>query len=153
MDIYEKLNELGVKLPTPPAKGGLYTPAKPFGDSLVYVSGCGPVIDGNAASGKIGQEFTMEEGYEYARKCMLNALSVLESQIKDLNRVKNVVKILVFVASSDDFYMQPQVANGASQLLCDIFGEEIGVPSRSAIGVNVLPGNIPVEVEAIFELK
>ena len=78
---------------------------------------------------------------------------LLENYIGDLNKIRNVVKILVFVAGTDEFYKHPQVANGGSQLLVDIFGEEAGAPTRSAIGVNALPGNVPVEIEAIFEVK
>ena len=77
---------------------------------------------------------------------------MLQAAAGDLRRVKSAVKILTLVASADAFFEQPQVANGGSQLLCDLFGEEAGVPARSAIGVNVLPGNIPVETEALFEL-
>ena len=84
---------------------------------------------------------------------MLNILAVLQREIGDLNRVTNVVKMLAFVASDDEFYQQPQVANGASNLLGELFGQEVGIPARSAIGVNVLPGNLPVEIEAIFEFK
>lgn len=149
MDIYSNLKEMGITLPTPPPKGGLYTPAKEFGDKLVYISGCGPVIK-EEISGKLGAEFSVEQGQEFARNAILNVLAVLEAQIGDLNKVKAPVKILTFVASTNDFTMQPAVANGGSQLLLDLFGD---VPSRSAIGVNVLPGNIPVETEALFELK
>ena len=84
---------------------------------------------------------------------MLNVLAVLQDRIGDLNKVNQVVKILVYVASDDDFYEQPYVANGGSQLLVDLFGEEVGAPTRSAVGMNVLPGNIPVETEAIFEIE
>lgn len=150
-DVYEKLKELGLKLPKAPAKGGVYSSAKKFADNLVYISGCGPVIDGPVA-GKTGKEFNKEEVKKFAQNSMLNVLAVLEAQTGDLNKVKQVVKILVFVACTEDFYEQPYVANGASQLLVDLFGEETGAPSRSAIGVNVLPGNIPVEIEAIFEI-
>lgn len=153
MDVYKRMEELGIRLPNPPAKGGVYSPAKRFGEGLVYISGCGPSLDSEPVIGKLGGEFTVEEGQEYARNCMLNVLAVLEREIGDLNKVKNAVKILVFVASTDDFYHQPMVANGGSKLLMDIFGEEIGTPSRSAIGVNVLPGNMPVEIEALFEVK
>ena len=118
-----------------------------------------PVSDHGAAffgyrfqRGKLGKEFTKEEGVEYSRNAMLNVLAVLEAEIGDLNKVKQPVKILTFVASEDSFDCQPFVANGGSQLLVDLFGAE-NAPSRSAIGVNVLPGNIPVETEAIFELK
>jgi enamine deaminase RidA (YjgF/YER057c/UK114 family) len=82
----------------------------------------------------------------------LNVLAVLEANIGDLNKVKNCVKILTFVSSADNFFDQPAVANGGSELLIKIFGPEAGAPTRSAIGVNALPGNIPVETEALFEI-
>ncbi len=150
-DIYVKLNELGLELPKAPAKGGVYSSSKGFGNNLVYISGCGPVID-TPVTGKVGKEFNKDEAKEFAKNSMLNVLAVLQAQIGDLNKVKQAVKILVFVASTDEFYEQPYVANGGSQLLVDLFGEDAGAPSRSAIGVNVLPGNIPVEIEAIFEI-
>ena len=139
MDIYEKMKELGVELPAAPAKGGLYSSCKKFGGNLFYVSGCGPVIDG-----------PVEQGQVYARACMLNVLAALEKAVGDLRRVKSAVKITTFVQSADDFHEQPAVANGGTQLLLELWGEEAGLPSRSAIGVNALPGNIPVETEALF---
>ena len=151
MDIYEKLKELNITLPAAPAKGGIYSLCKEFGKNLVYVSGCVPVIGDQAVVGKLGSEFTLEEGQVHARNAMLNVLAVLDANV-GLNNVKGAVKILTFVASADDFCAQPAVANGGSQLLADLFGAE-NVPARSAIGVNVLPGNIPVETEAIFEIK
>ncbi|QHQ62943.1 RidA family protein [Anaerocolumna sedimenticola] len=151
-DIYVKLKELGLELPKAPAKGGVYSSSKGFGNNLVYISGCGPVMD-TPVTGKVGKEFNKDEAKEFAKNSMLNVLAVLQAQIGDLNKVKQAVKILVFVASTDEFYEQPYVANGGSQLLVDLFGEDAGAPSRSAIGVNVLPGNIPVEIEAIFEIK
>ncbi len=151
--VYAKLEELGITLPQPPAKGGLYTPARQFAGNLVYISGCGPMIDGQPVRGKLGREFTVEQGQQYARQCMMNILAVLQAKIGDLNKVKSAVKILTLVASSDDFYDQPKVANGGSGLLIELFGEEAGAPARSAIGVNVLPGNIPVETEALFEIE
>ncbi|MBP8989167.1 MAG: RidA family protein [Clostridia bacterium] len=150
--VYETMHKLNLELPEPPAKGGVYAQAKSFGKNLVYVSGCGPNLDGMVIQGKLGLEVNLEEGQLYARNCMLNVLSVLESFVKDLNRVKQVVKITVFVASADHFFNQPEVANGGSRLLVELFGEKAGTPSRSAIGVNALPGNIPVEIEALFEL-
>lgn len=151
--VEEKLQKLGLSLPQPPAKGGLYAPAKRFGDSLIYISGCGPSLDGTPITGKLGAEVTEEQGYVYARNTMLNVLAVLKREIGDLDLVKSAVKVTCFVASTPDFYQQPQVANGGTQLLIDLFGEEAGAPSRSAIGMSVLPGNMPVETEAIFELK
>ena len=150
MDVYEKLAQLGLELPPAPAKGGVYSPCKRFGKNLVYISGCGPAIDGKSTLGKLGAEISIEEGQRCARDCMLNVLAVLQAETGDLNRVKQPVKILTFVAGTDSFYSQPQVANGGSELLQALFGD---VPSRSAIGVNALPGNIPVETEALFELK
>ena len=151
MDVYQKLKELNLTLPKAPAKGGVYAPAKKFGGNLYYVSGCGPVI-GAPVTGKLGWEFTVEQGQTFAQNAMLNVLAVLERAIGDLNKVTNCVKITVFVAGTSDFYQQPQVANGGSGLLVSLYGEEKGAPSRSAVGMNALPGNIPVEIEGIFEV-
>ncbi|NSW90168.1 MAG: RidA family protein [Firmicutes bacterium] len=154
MCIYERMKELGIELPKPAIPMGVYFPAKEFGEKFVYISGQGPIVDGKPLYvGKVGKELSLEEGQKAAYACMLNILSVLNEKIKDLNRIKSVVKILGFVACTDDFYDQPKVINAASQLLVDIFGEEIGKASRSAVGTNVLPSNIPVEIEALFEIK
>ena len=152
MDVYEKMKELGISLPKTPAKGGVYSQIKQFGSGLVYVSGCGPNIT-EPVKGKLGKDFDIKQGQDFARNCMLNVLSVLEANIGDLRKIKNCVKILTLVASADDFYDQPAVANGGSQLLIDLFGPEIGSPSRSAIGVNALPFNMPVETEGLFEIN
>ena len=152
MDVYEKMKELGITLPKAPTKGGVYAPVKQFGSGLVYVSGCGPSI-AEPIKGKLGKDFTIAQGQEFARNCMLNVLAVLEANIGDLRKIKNCVKILTLVAGTEDFYEQPAVANGGSQLLIDIFGPEIGTPSRSAIGVNALPFNMPVETEGLFEIS
>lgn len=153
MNVYEKLKEIGVELPKPPAKGGLYAPCKQFAGQYVYVSGCGPEINGHTYVGKLGKDVTLEDGQIAARNCMLNILTILESEIGDLNKVTDVVKLLVFVSSDSEFYNQPQVANGASELLCTLFGPKIGLATRSAIATPVLPGNIAVEIEALFEIK
>lgn len=152
MDVYEIMKQKHITLPEPPPKGGVYAPCKISGN-MAYISGCGCVIDGCQAAGKLGKDYTVEQGQAFARNCMLNILAVLQREIGDLNRVKSVVKLLAFVASDDEFYQQPQVANGASGLLGELFGQEVGIPARSAIGVNVLPGNLPVEIEAIFEIE
>lgn len=151
-DVYGKLKELGLEIPKAPPKGGVYAPARQFAGNLIYISGCGPVIH-EPVAGKVGREFTKEEAQVFSRDAVLNVLAVLQDKIGDLNKVKQVVKILVFVASDDEFYDQPFVANGASKLLVDLFGETDGAPTRSAVGMNVLPGNIPVEVEGIFEIE
>ena len=152
MDVYEKMKSLGITLPKAPAKGGVYSPVKEFGQGLVYVSGCGPNIT-ETIKGKLGKDFSVEQGQQFARNCMLNVLAVLEANLGDLRKIKNCVKILTLVAGTDDFYDQPAVANGGSQLLIDIFGAEAGTPSRSAIGVNALPFNMPVETEGLFEIS
>ena len=151
-NVYDVMKEKNIVLPQPPPKGGVYAPCK-IVRNMAYVSGCGCVIDGCEAAGKLGKDYTVEQGQAFARNCALNILAVLQREIGDLNRVKSVVKLLAFVASDDEFYQQPQVANGASGLLGELFGPEAGIPTRSAIGVNVLPGNLPVEIEAIFEIE
>lgn len=155
MNVYERIENLGLKILPATAKGGIYAPTVAFADGkLLYVSGTG---DGNAerpgGRGKLGRDFGVEEGQAFARQCAFNIVSNLHHALGDLNRIRRLVKMLVFVASADDFYQQPQVANGASQLLIDIFGDEAGLPTRSAIGVNVLPGDLPVEVELLLELR
>jgi len=151
MNVYENLEKLGLTLPVPPAIGGIYVPVKQVGN-LLYTSGQGPSVNGKPAyTGKLGQDLTIEQGQEAARITILNTLSVLHTYLGDLNKIKNVVKLLGFVASAPNFGDQPKVINGASQLLIDIF-EENGAHARSAIGTNELPGNIPVEIEAIFEI-
>lgn len=153
MSIEKRIEELGYHLPDPPKRGGVYTPARIFADNLVYVSGCGPATaDYAPPMGKLGKAVSLEEGQEAALHCILNLLAAVKDTVGDLSRIKRFVKLLVFVASDNDFLQQPQTANGASQFLVDIFGEEIGLAARSAVGVNVLPGDIPVEIEALIEL-
>jgi len=152
MNVYEKLKELGLELPPPPPLGGIYIPVKQIGN-IVYVSGQGPTKDGiPQIIGKIGAERSIEDGKKAARLCVLNALSVLHHYLGDLNKIKSTVKLLAFVASAPGFNCQPEVINGASQLLIDVFGEERGVGARSSIGTNELPGDITVEIEFIFEV-
>lgn len=152
MDIYAKLKEMGLELPEHPPLGGIYKPVKQVGNML-YVSGQGPTKKGIPLfSGKVGAERTIEEGQQAAAICVLNALSVLHTYLGDLNKIKSLVKILAFVESAPGFGRQPEVINGASKLLADLYGEERGIGARSAIGVNELPGDITVEIEFIFEV-
>ena len=155
MDIYARLNELGIELPTPPSPMGIYTPVLEFGDKFVYTSGMGPTGEDGVPkfTGKLGSELTLEEGQQAARLTAINLLAALHRDLGDLNCIKRFVKVLGFVAGTGDFYDQPKTINGASQLFLDVFGEAIGKPARSAIGVNALPGNIPVEIELLLELK
>ena len=153
-NVNEKMERLGITLPNPPTPGGVYKPAVEFGDKLVYSSGCGPQVNGVPVhTGRLGSDLTIAQGQEAAIACIKNVLSVVKAQIGDLDRIRRVVKILAFVSSDNHFFDQPTVINPASQLLIDIFGDEAGRAARSAIGVNALPGNIPVEIEVLFELK
>lgn len=153
-NVYAVLKEKGITLPAPPPKGGIYTPVQEFGTNLLYCSGCGPDLGGgNNVIGKLGLNLTLEEGQKAAYHCMLNLLANLEAKIGDLNNIKRFVKVLAFVNSTDDFTFQPQVVNGGSLFLMEVFGEEAGCPARSAIGTNSLPGGIACEIEVLVELK
>lgn len=153
-EIEKRLEALGFVLPQVPQPGGVYTPVREFGVNLAYLSGVGCNIPGGECFiGKVGGEISADEAQRAARQAALNALAVLKKYLGSLSRVKSIVKILGFVASADTFYEQPLVINGASGLFCDVFGERIGKGARSAIGVNVLPGNIPVEIEMMIELN
>lgn len=155
-DVYAKLKEMNVVLPQPPEKGGVYTPVVDFGPDgkLLYCSGCGPNIgNGNTVVGKVGKDLTVEQGQKAAYYCMLNLLANLQDKIGDLNKIKRFVKVLAFVNSADDFTEQPKVVNGGSNFIRDLFGEEAGVPARTAIASNTLPGGIACEIEMLVELK
>lgn len=153
-NVYEKITEKGIALPTPPPKGGVYTPVQEFGTNLLYCSGCGPDLgNGNTVIGKLGRELSVEDGQKAAYHCVLNLLANLHEKTGDLNKIKRFVKVLAFVNGTDDFCQQPQVVNGGSNLLVELFGEEIGCPARSAIGTNSLPEGIACEIEVLVELK
>ncbi|HYU86630.1 MAG TPA: RidA family protein [Kribbellaceae bacterium] len=146
----ELLADLGLELPAVVKPVAAYVPAVRSGN-YVYTAGQVPMRDGKLiATGKLGGEISPEVGVECARQCALNALAAIASQV-DLSSVKRVVKVLAFVASTPDFTGQPQIANGASELLGHVFGEA-GRHARSAVGVPVLPLDAPVEVEIIVEV-
>lgn len=154
MDVYEKIRELNLKLPDAPKAGGVYRTAVVFGDCMCCTSGHNCKVNGVLPHvGKVGREVSLEEGREDARQCVLNILATLHAALGDLNRIERIVKILGFVASSDDFYQQPKVLDAASELLIAVFGEDKGRGTRSAVGVNVLPNNQPVEIELVCQLK
>ena len=151
MKIEDKIKALGIDLPSAPEPIANYIPCLQSGN-LVFVSGQGPIINGKQLyTGKVGAEVTREEGYEAARACCINLLSQLKLFLGDLDKIKRVVHIKGYVASADDFTNQPAVINGASDLLVEIFGEA-GRHTRCALGLNVLPTDIPVEVEMIVEV-
>ncbi len=147
----ELLADLGLELPAVVKPVAAYVPAVRSGN-YVYTAGQVPMRDGKLiATGKLGGEISPEVGVECARQCALNALAAIASQV-DLSSVKRVVKVLAFVASTPDFTGQPQIANGASELLGHVFGEA-GRHARSAVGVPVLPLDAPVEVEIVVEVQ
>ncbi|MEV0351846.1 RidA family protein [Nonomuraea sp. NPDC050680] len=148
----EKIAELGLTLPEVVAPLAAYVPAVRTGD-LVYTSGQVPMVDGKLAqTGKVGAEVGLDDARELARICALNALAALKSEVGDLAKVVRIVKVVAFVASDPAFTQQPQVANGASELLAEVLGEA-GKHARSAVGVASLPLDAPVEVELIAEVS
>ncbi len=149
----EKIVEMSLTLPPAPPLGGVYKPVIING-TTAYFSGHGPMTDDGKTymTGRLGHDMTVEEGQAAARQVGLTLLASMRAQLGNLNRVKQIVKSLAFVSSTDDFYDQPQVVNGYSELFGEVFGAEIGIGARSAIGTNTLPGNIPVEIEVIVEL-
>lgn len=155
LDVYKKLKILGITLPDYQIPIAEYVPAKRFLNNLIYISGQDCKKDGQLLyQGKIGGKngLTVEQGYEAARQTMINCLGVLHHEIGDLNKVKQVVKLLGFVNSADGFVEQPYVMNGASELLVEVFGEK-GKHARSALSANELPFNTPVEIEMIVEIE
>jgi enamine deaminase RidA (YjgF/YER057c/UK114 family) len=147
----DRLAELGLDLPDVVAPLASYVSAVRSG-SYVYTAGQLPIAAGElAAVGTVGLEVTAERGAELARICALNAIAALRAEIGELSKVTRIVKVVGFVASAPGFYGQPQVINGASDLLGEVFGDA-GRHARSAVGVLVLPRNAPVEVELIAEV-
>ena len=154
VNLEEALKKYGLTMPNPPARGGIFEPVKEFGANFCYLSGCTPTYNGEVRwTGKLGRELNIEQGQEAARFCTLNLLANLIAKYGSLEKVKRIVKMLAFVSGTENFYDQPKVANGASELLVEIFGEEAGRGARSAIGVYTLPGNAPVEIELLVELN
>ena len=152
-DIENRIEELGITLPESPQPIANYVPTVQTGN-LLFVAGLGPAAreDGSTPSGKVGRDLTLEEGYEAARLVGINLLSRLKSSLGDLDRVERIVKLLSMVNSTPEFNQQPQVANGCSDLLVEVFGEK-GRHARSAVGMASLPNDIPVEIEMIVEIR
>jgi enamine deaminase RidA (YjgF/YER057c/UK114 family) len=149
----QRLTELGHELPAPNPAVGTYVGAVTVGN-IVFVSGHGPYREGGFTfRGKLGREVDVPTGQAAAQLTILNLLASLKAEIGELDRVKRVVKLLVLVNSDPEFGEQPKVANGASDLLLEVFGPERGAHARSAIGMGALPFGIPVEIEGIFELE
>ena len=120
---------------------------------MLYFSGAGPIKDGKAVmQGKLGKELTVEEGYEAAKMAAINLIAAMKRELGDLDQVDQILKLFGLVASADDFYQQPAVVNGASDLFAEVFGDR-GKHARSAMGTNVLPLNLPLEIEIIVKIK
>lgn len=152
MNVENKIKELGIEIPEMAAPAAMYVPIKQTGN-LVFISGQIPVVGGQLQyAGQAGDDKTLEEAQESARLCAINVVAALKAHLGDLDRVKSIVKITVFVSSKTGFQKQHLVANGASQLLFDVFGEA-GRHTRSAVSVNELPLNALTEVEAIVEVE
>jgi enamine deaminase RidA (YjgF/YER057c/UK114 family) len=153
MDAEKRLQELHLTLPTLAKPMAVYKPTVQVGNML-YISGQVPVQnDGSLIKGKVGADFTLEQGQAAARQVALTMLATIKGGIGSLNKVKRLVKTLGMVNSTPTFYDIPKVINGFSELMRDVFGEENGVGARSAVGMASLPSNVAVEVEAIFELN
>jgi enamine deaminase RidA (YjgF/YER057c/UK114 family) len=149
-DPEQRLRELGHELPTPPPPVAMYQPAVRVGD-LLFLSGHGPLRDGERPyRGKLGRDLSVEDGRASAEIVALNALATTKAELGSLARVTRVAKLLVFVNSDPEFTEQHLVADGASQLINDVFGPEIGAHGRSAVGLATLPFNISVEIEMIL---
>lgn len=143
----ERLEQMGLVLPPLRTASGNYVSCVRTGN-LIFTSGQGT----NEYRGKLGEDVSIEVGYQAARQCMLNLLAVIKHELGDLSKVKRVVKILGFVNSSPDFTDQPKVMNGSSDLLVEVFGDK-GRHGRSAVGMSQLPHNNAVEVEMILEVE
>ncbi|WPF66306.1 MULTISPECIES: RidA family protein [unclassified Corynebacterium] len=151
MSITDRLAELGITLPQVAAPVAAYVPAVQVGNQ-VWTSGQLPFIDGALpATGQVGVEVSTNDAASYARTAALNALAAIDALV-GINNVRRVVKVVGFVSSAPDFHGQPQVINGASEVIGEIFGED-GIHARSAVGVAELPLDSPVEVEVIVELR
>jgi len=147
MTIADRLAELGIELPQPAAPVASYVPVVVAG-GFAHVSGQLPFVDGQLVTGRLGEGVRLEEGAVAARACGLMILAQLKATLGSLDRVERIVKLGAFVNSTSDFTDQPKVANGASDLMVEVFGDK-GKHARSAVGVPVLPLGAAVEVDAI----
>jgi len=145
------MKDLNLQLPPAPPPAGVYRPVLVV-DNFLYVSGQGPVnLDGSLMKGRAGDDLDKEQAKLAARQVGLTMLSTITTHFGSLDKIKRMVKVLGMVNCTPDFEQHPYVINGFSELMADIFGKEHGIGARSAVGM-MLPGNIAVEIEAIFEL-
>ena len=148
-----RIQELHITLPTPPKPVAKYKTAVLVGNML-YVSGHGPakLSDKTPMAGRVGADLTTEQGKDSARAVGVNILATVRATLGSLDKVKRLVKTLGMVNCTPDYKDQPQVINGFSELMAEVFGEDAGVGARSAVGMGSLPSNIPVEIECVFEV-
>jgi enamine deaminase RidA (YjgF/YER057c/UK114 family) len=152
MSAEARIRELKLELPPPPKPAGVYKPVVVIGN-LAYVSGHGPLrSDGTMITGRVGAELDERAAYQAARQTGLAILSSLRAALGSLDRLKRLIKTLGMVNGTPNFERHPAVINGYSELMAEILGPDNGVGARSAVGMGSLPGNIAVEIEAIFEL-
>lgn len=152
MSAEARLKELKLELPPAPKPAGVYKPLVVSG-GMAYVSGHGPLKpDGSMITGRVGQDVDKDGGYQAARQVGLTILATLKANLGSLDKVKRLVKTLGMVNAVADFKEHPAVINGYSDLMREVFGADNGVGARSAVGMGSLPGNITVEIEAIFEV-
>ena len=153
MSAEKRLKELKIDLGTVSAPVANYVNAVRTGN-LLFLSGKGPraIGDGKRPKGKVGREYTVEQGYQYARTVGLDLLAVMRTELGSLDKVKRVVKVLGMVNAVPEFEDQPKVINGCSDLFVEVFGER-GKHARSAVGMGSLPMGIPVEIECIVEVE
>ena len=155
-DVEEKIKQLNIELPIPGEPIANYVPTVRFSETknsmLVYVSGTGPRKEnGDYLTGRLGDDMTIEEGYDAAKLTGINILASLKKEVGDLNKVKRFVKVIGMVNSTADFYQQPAVINGFSDFIVEVFGDR-GKHARSAVGMVSLPSNIAVEIEVVVEV-
>ncbi len=147
----DRIQELGLILPPAPPPAGLYRPVLVV-ENFLYVSGQGPMnSDGTLITGRVGNDLSLEDGKHAARQVALTMLATITTHFGDVNRIKRLVKTLGMVNCTPDFNDHPLVINGYSELMAEVFGPEHGVGVRSAVGM-MLPGQVAVEIEAMFEL-
>lgn len=151
MNAEKKLQEMGIELPPSSPPKALYIPVVQTGN-LCFVSGQIPALNGNLIVGKVGEKLTLEEAQEAARVCAIDLLAALKAHLGDLDRIVRFVKLQAFVNSGEGFFKQHLVANAASQFLYDVLGDA-GRHARTAVGINALPMDVPVEIEAIVEVR
>lgn len=150
--IDKRLEELGIELPESITPLFSYVPVQQTGN-LLYLSGAGPTKNGELMyEGKLGEKYSVEDGQQAARLCGLNLLANLKNYLGDLDKVKKIVKVNGYVACATDFYQQPAVINGCSDLLVEVFGDN-GKHARCAVGAPALPRNFAVEIELIVEIN